>query len=99
MVHGARAQDINFYSHIMIVYPRCCSARGLHLPVTAPSHKLLSVMPLFVSSRNFFPYLAQRSRSSHATEASLLLDAIEHDDVGAGCNGFVDLVFVPYFDI
>jgi hypothetical protein len=97
LVHRARAQDINLYSHIMSMH--------LHVawgPLTSDStlaqvdfgyapacleHELLTLP---------FPAFTQTSRHRNQLAA---LDIVEHYHISPGRDGFVSLLFVAYFDI
>ena len=97
LVHRARAQDVNLYSHIM--------SMDFHVawgPLTSDStlaqvnfgyaparleHELLALP---------FPAFAQASRHG---DQFVALDIVEHYHISPSRDGFVSLLLVAYFDI
>jgi hypothetical protein len=101
LVHGARAQDINLYSHNMIIYPGHCSTRAGG-PLTGDV--TLAQVTFGNSPARFEQELLSLPRpelwQAPCDRAELAaLDVVKHDDVGAGRNRFVGLIFVSPFNV
>jgi hypothetical protein len=75
-VHGARAQDINLYSHKMHQMVHCSARAGG--PLTGDCTLVQALC--------------------NGTKLATI-DVVEHDDISAGCDRFVALIFVSHLNV
>lgn len=97
LVHRARAQDINLYSHKVTI--------NIHVtwcPLTGDgtlAQVSFSYAPARLKQKSLtipFPVFTQTSRHGNQLVA---LDIVEHYHVSTSRDGFISLIFVAHFDI